>query len=198
MIKILEQQLKDNGYDNHIYFGLKKLEIEKIILCLKNDYGYNDIVINFYDSKKLTKLINSIPTNLNQELIENIIYEQYINYKILKESNITKNIIELENILFGDNIEKFKNMDFILYMTLEKELKKQNKKTRLHLFLDDISDILLQRKINDLIYSRQSLIFMGYTSNDKLITHTTSDGNFIESPHDYRSFYKDKTKILKK
>lgn len=197
MFIILKQQLKDNKYDNHIYFGLNNNEIESLKQLLRNDYDYTDIIINFEDSKKLNKLINSVPKNLDQKLIKSIIYEQYINYKILKESKILKNNNELENILFSDNFKKFKNMDFILYMTLEKELKSLNKKTRLHLFLDDVNDILLQRKINDLIYSRQSIILMGYTTKDKLITHTTSDLNFIESPHDYRSFYKDKTKILK-
>ena len=198
MFEILKQQLKDNEYDNHIYFELDNNEIEELKQLLKNDYGYMYILISFDDSKKLNKLINSIPKNLDQNLIKNIIYEQYINYKILKESNILKNNNELENILFSDDFERFKDMNFILYMTLEKDLKTLNKKTRLHLFLDEINDSLLQNKINDLIYSRQSIILMGYISKDKLITHTTSDGNFIESPHDYRGFYKDKLKILKK
>ncbi|MBQ7140170.1 MAG: hypothetical protein IJO32_01550 [Bacilli bacterium] len=202
MFKIIEQQIKDNGYDNHIYFGLTDVEIYCLKQILKKDYGYIDLIINFDDSKKLSQLINSIPKNLNHELIKSIIYEQYINYKILKAGNISDENIgistnELENILFSDNFENFRKIDFILYMTLEKELKKLNKKTRLHLFLDDVNDILLQIKINDLIYSRQSLILMVYTVKDKLITHTTSNNSFIESPHDYRSFYKNKEKILK-
>ena len=202
MFKILIQQLKDNGYDNHIYFDLTNSEIENLKQLLKNNYGYIDIIINFEDLGKLNNLINSIPKDLDKDLLKSYIYEQYLIYKILKESHINDENIritpsKLENILFNGNFEKFKNMDFIMYMFLEQSLKKQykNTKTRLHLFLDEINDILLQKKINDLIYVRQSLILMCYTTKDKLLSHTTMDGNYIESPHDYRSFYQKKKKI---
>lgn len=209
MIDIIKRHINDNSYDNQIFFALNIDEIIEIKKELKKEHNYFDIVLDFKDAYKLKELINSVPDCLNKTIIINYICETYICYKILKESGLEVKAIdlkveELENILFSGNYEKFKNMEFIIYMFVESALKNygkiNNKKVRIHLFFDDIEEVYLQEKLNDLIFARQPIIFMGYTNQEKLICYNTTSGQYIESPHDYSSHYPSghfiKTKIF--
>ena len=198
MINIVKQHIKDNGYDNIIHFGLKQDNISEIKEQLQNDNGYIDVILDFNDIDKLEQLINNVPSSSNKSIKMNYIYETYICYKILKLTSITcKNtkttIQEIEEVLFSGDYNKFVDMDCILYMYIERALKQyceeNNKIIRIHLFFDNIKDILLQQKINDLIFARQHVIFMGYTTKPQLLTYSTTNGSFIESPHDYLSYY---------
>ena len=65
----------------------------------------------------------------------------------------------------------------------------KNKRIRLHLFLDEVNNKLLQQEINDLIFMRIPIAIKGYTTRERLITYSTSDGSLIESPHDYSDFH---------
>lgn len=188
MFKILKNNLNDNSYDNHIYFGLTNDEINNLKELLKEDYGCLDIVIDFSDIGKLDNLINDIPDHLNKNLIKKYIYGHYLYYKML--SSVEEDI-ELKNILFGNSINNFKNYDFIMFSSVLKKLQSfaQNKRIRLHLFLDGINEKLLQQEVNDLIYMRIPIAIRGYITGEKLITYLTSDGSLIESIHDYTGFY---------
>lgn len=188
MFKILENNLNDNDYDNHIYFGLNSDEINNLHQLLKNDYGCLDIVINFNDMNKLDNLIKCIPNNLDQNLIKKYIYQHYLYYKIL---SFIEEDINLKNVLFGGNINEFRDYKFVMFSSVLKKLElfAQNKRIRLHFFVDEYNNKYLQQQINDLIYMRISIAVRCYTVNDNLTTYLTSDGNMLESPHDYSDFH---------
>ena len=198
MIDIVKRHIEGNDSDNQIYFALNIDEIIEVKQELKKEHNYLDIVLDFKDAFKLKELINSVPDCLNKATIINYIYENYICYKILKESGlevkpISISVKEIENILFSGDYEKFRDMEFIIYLFVEDALKKyqkiNNKKVRIHIFFDEVEEVYLQEKINDLIFTRQPVIFMGYTSQEKLICYNTTSGSYIESPHDYSSHY---------
>lgn len=188
MFEILKINLNDNGYDNHIYFGLNGDEINDLQQLLKNDYGCLDIVINFDDISKLDNLINGIPNNLDQNLIKKYIYQHYLYYKILSFIEEDSN---LKSVLFGGNINEFRDYRFVIFSSVLKKLElfAQNKRIRLHFFLDEYNNKYLQQQINDLIYMRIPVAVRCYTIKDNLITYLTSDGSMIESPHDYSDFH---------
>ena len=98
MFEILKNNLNDNDYDNHIYFGLNSDEISDLQKLLTKDYGCLDIVIDFNDIHKLENLINDIPDNLDQNLIKKYIYQYYLYYKILSVVETDKQFKEFWKI----------------------------------------------------------------------------------------------------
>ena len=188
MFEILKNNLSENSYDNHIYFGLSNEEIVNLKELLKNDYGCLDIVMNFDDISKLDNLTNHIPNNLDQNLIKKYIYQYYLYYKIL---GVVEENNELKKILFYGNIDQFRDYKIIMFSSvLQKlELFANNKRIRLHFFLNEHHNKYLQKQINDLIYMRIPVAIRCYTTDDNLITYLTSDGSMLESPHDYSGFH---------
>ena len=188
MFEILKNNLNDNGYDNHIYFGLNIDEINDLQQLLKNDYGCLDVVINFNDIHKLDGLINSIPNNLDLNIIKKYIYQHYLYYKILSFIEEDNN---LKRVLFGGNINEFRDYKFIMFSSVLKKLEvlSKSKRIRLHFFVDEYNNKYLQQQINDLIYMRIPIAVRCYTTKDNLITYLTSNGSMLESPHDYSDFH---------
>lgn len=66
---------------------------------------------------------------------------------------------------------------------------KSNKRIEINFFLDNITNVDLQKAINNYISSRTPYSVKIF-SNNKLCTHYDGAGNIIQSPHDYMSIYK--------
>lgn len=200
MLETLKKYLETNNIDHQIYFELTEEEIAKLKSLLKEDYGYIDIILDFSDLAKLDNLIANIPHNEYYDIYIKRLYEDYICYHILSQVSLEKEKCinspeEIGMAIFSGNFEIYQNLSKTFFMVLERRLAKKAEaigtKARIHFFLDNIKDKSLQEKINDLFYSRSSIIFMGYISKETLITNRTSNERILQPGHDYRSIRPD-------
>lgn len=207
MFEILKIHLENNGYDNHIYYGLTNDELIEIKNLLQNDYGYIDLIMDFSDLDKLNPLIESIPQSLNNTLTLTWIYAQYISYKILKQIHLPEvfesydvSLEEMEKSLFSGDLETFRWTNTVLVDFVDRHIRIFDKRVRVHMFLDEINNKDFQKYINLLLGSRMFMTFMGYTNKEQLLTYYTLKNQIIESPHDYRGYYKEDyyTRLRKK
>lgn len=201
MFEILKQHLKENYYWNELYFGLTLEEKKNLRELLKLDYGNVDFVMDFRDFSKLQSLIDSIPEAGPRGFAMHIIYEHYTCYKLLSQINLpdylkyssVTSLEEVEKILFsGTFLELLEKVRFsfdLLSRDISDEAKKENKKARMHIFMDEIPNSLFQIWINTLIGSRLPITIMGYSTKEELLTYQTYfEGQIIECPHDYSEF----------
>ena len=202
MVDIIKKDLENLYGWNYLYPGLTDEEYNQTKELIKNDYGFFDVILNFDDYKQLDSLKNSIPDNFDssqRKLVINSIIGQYINYKIVKSADVEKyDYSQLEDALFGESFEKYRESKWILFYKLPELLKekaktKENQEARLLLLLDSIEDIHLQKAINSIISSRSITLF-GYTTKDDLLSYYTDQGKLLQDPHDYIT----KTKILRR
>ena len=199
MFNILKMNLVNNEYDNHIYFTLTNEELIELDNLLKVDYGYLDVIISFDDLQLLDKLINNIPINLDKKYVLENIYEQYICYKIISQVeledkyNLIGSLDEKKEALFDGDFDLFKNSLLTPFMIVERELDKfarrYNTRARIHFLLDGVNDNVLQQVINNYFSFRSPICFMGYTTKSNLLHSYTTNGQFLQASHDYRSFY---------
>ena len=209
ILNYIKNDLNNHYHDNMIY-QLNENETDKyneIKTLLDNDYGYLDIVLDFKDYDKLNKLFEQLSNN-DLEL-KYTINNDYINYCILKgagietiDSNIS--ISEIGKNLFRGDIFKYMNCDSLLFYfdvydpLIKKAKTTKNKKCRIHFLLDNVTNVDLQKCINDFISYRCDVAMMCYTTKN-LLTHCTTNNNIIENVHDYIKIESDeKEKVLRK
>ena len=205
ILKRIEGDLNNHYHDNIIY-QLNENETdtyEKVKDLLDEDYGYLDIVLDFKDYDKLNMLFKQ------SDIIKHTIINDYLNYCILKGANIDTlvfdiSIPEIGEYLFGGDASKYISCDSLYFYfdvydhLIEKAKTTKNKKCRIHFLLDNVTDIDLQKCINDFISYRCDVAMMCYTTKN-LLTHCTTNNNFIENVHDYISVEsEEKEKVLKK
>ena len=205
ILKRIEGDLNNHYHDNTIYFfnENEKDTYEKVKDILDEDYGYLDIVLDFKDYDKLNTLFEQ------SDIIKHIIINDYLNYCILRGANIDTldsniSISEIGEYLFGGDASKYISCDSLYFYfdvydhLIEKAKTTKNKKCRIHFLLDNVTDIDLQKCINDFISYRCDVAMMCYTTKN-LLTHCTTNNNFIENVHDYMSVESDeREKVLKK
>ena len=204
IIRLIENDLDNHYYDNIIYYLDKKEKdkYEKIKELLNHDYGYLDIVLDFKDYDKLKPLFEQIPDNDNSTKIS--ILSDYLNYSILSRANITTldniEVSKVGEILFGKDLDRYYNMDEILFNmevfdTIKNKVKTDNKKNaRIHYLLDNVDDFTLQKCINDLYVYRVGIAMMGYTTKELSSTLTTNN-HMMERVHEMLNYIKQKKKI---
>ena len=191
MNKELENYILGNEHYHHLFTNVYD-EIELIKEKI-NESPFLDIILEFYDFKEISKLINDIPEDYsNKKLIESYILSDYLHFKIIENLELDSyDKDDLKKGLYSGSFDKYKDInDHPIWMFLDQDLKKlandTNKiKARCHFFMDSVDDIRLQREINSLYVSRTSTVLMGYTTKDKLSTYYSSTGNLMEDPHDY-------------
>lgn len=200
IIRLIENDLDNHYYDNIIYFldETEKDKYEKIKELLNHDYGYLDIVLDFNDYELLKPLFEQISDKDNSTKIS--ILSDYLNYSILSRANITTldniEVSKVGEILFGKDLDRYYNMDEILFNmevfdTIKNKVKTDNKKNaRIHYLLDNVDDFTLQKCINDLYVYRVGIAMMGYTTKELSSTLTTNN-HMMERVHDYMCFYSD-------
>ena len=208
ILKKIKGDLNNHYHDNIIY-QLNENEIDKyneIKTLLDKDYGYLDIVLDFSDYDKLDALFKQL-SNKNI-LLKHTINSDYINYCILKKAGIENidfvSISEIGKNLFRGDIFKYMNCDSLLFdFNVSEQIKKKaqttkNKKCRIHFLLDNVTNVDLQKCINDFIAYRCDIAMMCYTTKD-LLTHYTTNNNIIERIHDYIEIESnEKEKVLRK
>lgn len=168
MLDIIKSDLYNIDSWSYIY-ELDESEKDKLDTVrdyLKEDYGYLDIVLDKDDFETIiqaTEIQITDQTNSKMRLL------------------IIRN--ELQNVILskiGINIEDASL--FSLDYDLKEKAKEANKeKYRLHIFLDEINDALLQECINDYITLNHVI---AYTTKNLLTIYNTS-GQIIEETHDY-------------
>lgn len=190
---LLKRYIMKNEYYHHLFINVDEGQISLIKQKI-NESPFLDFVLEFEDYYKLDGLINSVPeTEPNRTYIINRIIEEYLYFKIIEKFNTRKyDVNRIKSILFGQEYEKYKDIDTILWMVIEREIEEacqetEGKRARFHFFMDSVNDIRLQRKINDLYARRTKIVMMGYTTKDDLITYSYDKERYIQDPHDYQT-----------
>lgn len=147
---------------------------------VKLDHGHLDIVLDEEDFKKILSKF----ADKNEHIKNIFLLDVLINTILIKAGY---KVEDDESFWF----------DRMVYMLKEKTKEKENSLPRVHFFLDDVHDIILQTKINDLFASR-GLITIGYRTKP-LLSYCSSNGMPVEPIHDYRSVNSDKRdEVIKK
>lgn len=153
---------------------------EQIKVLVNGEYEYLDIVFDKEDYEELLSKFKGRPENIKRMFLLDFLTNRILSKAGYKTS-------DEETIWFDKMIQMLKS----------KCAEESKKTTRIHFFLDDVNDVMLQKKINDLIASR-GIVILGYTTKD-LLTYCCSNGTFIEATHDYMSAQSDrKREILEK
>ena len=184
-----------NEHYHHLFTNVDRNQIDLIKEEIKKS-PFLDIVLEFDDFEEINKLINSIPDHhTNKEIIKECMIRDYLYFKIIEKANLEEyNIYELRQKLYSGDFEKYRDMDVLMWMYIDDELKEaaeltEGKKARCHFFLDSVKDKNLQYEINSLYASRTNAVLMGYTTKNMLPTYASSFGDFIEDPHDLKLKY---------
>lgn len=191
--------LYSNVYDNEIHYDLTEEEINEIKETINTqDFETIDVIIDFANSSIVKKIIAGIPENLDKKSITIEVWQQYLFLELLKQlqlKGIVTNYIDIESqaeIIFGGNFRDVYELEFANFSLIDMDLRKKlEKRLRIHFFMDNISDVELQRCVNSLFASRLSSIFIGYTTAEELITYNTLNNQMLEAVHDYREFHND-------
>ena len=174
IVNIIRDDLAYN-FDSTIYeLDGSQTDLFKVIKdLLKEDYGFLDIIIDSKDYKEILLKLE----NYNEQY-KNVFLLDYLLNRILTNAGVK--LEEDETVWFDSMLTSLKERC--------KELGKS--RPRVHFFLDDVDDVMLQTKINDLFSSR-GLTTIGYKSKN-LLTYYVSNGQPLEATHDYRSIQSDK------
>ena len=160
-----------NNSDSTIYFldeSEKDVYNEIHSLILSEKTNYLDIVLDSEDYKIILGKLR----HLDERGLK-IFLGDYILNRILEKSGF--NVTDDETAWF----------DLMVRMLNEKCSEDLKIAPRIHFFLDEVYNELLQKKINDLFSSR-GLITNGYTTKS-ILTYSDSHNYFIEDVHDYNS-----------
>ncbi len=191
--------LYSNVYDNEIHYDLTEEEINEIKETINTqDFETIDVIIDFANSSIVKKIIAGIPENLDKKSITIEVWQQYLFLELLKQlqlKGIVTNYIDIESqaeIIFGGNFRDVYELEFANFSLIDMDLRqKLERRLRIHFFMDNISDVELQKCVNSLFASRLSSIFIGYTTAEDLMTYNTLNNQLLEAVHDYREFHND-------
>lgn len=175
IIKIIRMDLYSNQ-DSTIYFldeSQKDIYEEIKQMVLQNEDKYLDVIL---DSKDFEEVLSALKGT--SEKIKKMFMLDYVINKILTNAGFT---LEKDESIWPELMVRMLNNMCI---------NKSKVSPRIHFFLDDVNDAILQTKINDLFASR-GLTTVGYTTKS-LSTYETSKGLILDGTHDYREVHSDK------
>lgn len=188
----LKEYIDSNQYYHHLFTNIEENQINLIKEEIERS-PFLDVILEFDDFYIIKELINTIPDNhQNRSIIEKNVIRDYVYFKIIEQAGLEQYDKEdLRKRLYSSNYEEYIGIDSLIWMFIDEDLRKAAKKTegnkaRCHFFIDSVDDIKLQYEINSLYSSRTTAVLMAYTTKDKLLTYTSSFGDFIEHPHDYQ------------
>ena len=221
MDKRIKRHIEGASFCNAMYelSETEKDSIAEIKELLNEDHGFYDIVLDFSDYCKMQDMINSVPDDKYKDIRLVEIANKYLMFKIVKAANIDLyrliskriksdyidfysdcSLEECEKKLFSDNFaELYKicipyNFDELANIIKEKARTTTTGIARMHLFLDDVNDVYLQKQINYLYTYTSRILMMGYKTHD-LITHLNTFDHLIQPPYDFSVFESEKKRL---
>ena len=207
---ILENRLCTLSRRNMIaYFSESEKDIINTIKeCVtEEDLGFLDIALDLSDYDRLKPMIESVPADEYESIKKHYITRQYLLFKIMKEANLDKeySISDFERSLYSGSVDELYDAHTPFdFTSIDDELRRKandNATTgdaRIHFFLDEVNDELLQLCINDLYAIRGAVGMMGYTTKERVLLATTN-WHSIQDVHDYTSYMsKEKEKQITK
>lgn len=204
IINRIKSDLEYVYFDNYIYFMTEDDRdiYDETKKLLKEDYGFYDIVIDFDDFEIVNDILKTIPENHGHELLSMQIVENYLNYKIIKESKISYpdiSVDEIEKDLLNKKYDSLISMPHVSYLKIDNIIKEKSKDykkgyARIIFLLDKVDNIYLQRYINDLYIYKTNISMISYTTKE-LVSYHTNEGHFLEKNENYGSIYS-KNKII--
>lgn len=201
MVKLNEFFIKEylscgKTYDNYILLDCNK---ELIKFAITNLYGTQDencrcinICFTREEEERLEKVFILCAEDYQRQILANSYFNAKFLLHMLKEYNITyrgfsKEFLEgkINEYLSGDYtkvVNAYKNMPTAFDVS---QLVKKISHFELNVFCVDINNKHVQMSINDYISSRLSYSIKLFTNSKCLATNYSSNGQFMQSPHDY-------------
>ena len=109
--------------------------------------------------------------------------------KVMDHANNKKypSILDVENLFINGTFEDFKNLYLTTYSPegILSSIGGKNHSFEVNIFEEKITDIFLQRSINNLIKPHTQFGVKIFTDSDDLISHQNSFDKIIEAPRDY-------------
>ncbi len=184
------------SYDNYILLSCNKELLKFAMSNLKKtqDESCKCISICFTreEEEKLEKVFALCAEDYQRQILANSYFNAKFLLQILSEYNITyrgcsKELLErqINDYLSGDYtkaVNAYKNMPTAFDVS---QLVKKVSHFELNVFCIDINNKHVQMSINDYISSRLPYSIKLFTNSKSLATYYSSNGQFMQSPHDY-------------
>lgn len=187
-------------YDNHICLGCDLHTQENIRQNLRNNSlksKYPTMLVRFNKNDEET-IANFLKCNQISGGLFNAVYNAYVDTKLACHLLSTLNKTGDEKFKeMKNSFQIFKSGDFNdfrkLYVSMVHpegilpEIGGKNHSFEVNIFEEEITDIFLQRSINNLIAARNPFAVKIFSDSKNLPSYQDSFGHRIEAPHDYIS-----------
>ncbi len=200
---LIKLHLQSKFYDNTIY-ELSPDEqdvLDRVLEYLKDDYGFLDILVDFDDYDRFEELLSIIPNGKEKSIWTSIITRDYLMYQIIKRVDLGRpQYKDVEKSLFVKDLHEY-SVPVLRFDRISSDLKEKAKETdkgyaRIHIMLDKITNVELQRNVNNLFTFRDDISKVGYATKDLMTYYTTSE-KYMRNTHDYQTVVSDMREKMK-